>query len=260
MKMKELMQAIGTLAPVSYAMDWDNVGLLVGDPEKEVRKIYLALDMTTQVMERAAAAGCDTILTHHPMLFSPVKRITADDFMGRRIMGLISHGINYYAMHTNYDVAVMGRLCSDRLGLTYEAPLEITGEAEGRPIGIGSIGSPKSPVTLGALAALVRVRFELPAIRVFGDPEAVITRAAMCPGSGKGMDREALAGGAQVLITGDVDHHYGLDSLEKGLMMIDAGHHGLEHVYVDHMAGWLGEHFPELAVIGDENRSPFSVI
>ena len=82
----------------------------------------------------------------------------------------------------------------------------------------------------------------------------------MCPGSGKGRDADVLQAGSQVFITGDVDHHYGIDCVEKGICVIDAGHHGLEHIFVPYMEQWLKENCPEIQTVTDDNQSPFFVI
>ena len=107
MKCREIIENIEKSYPRNYALEWDNVGLLAGSHEKEVRRIYVALDATDEVIEAAIAAGADLLVTHHPMIFSPVSRITDEDFIGRRLLRLIQGNIAYYAMHTNYDVLRM---------------------------------------------------------------------------------------------------------------------------------------------------------
>ena len=256
----KLIAGLEELAPPKYAQLWDNVGLLVGSRKREVKKIYIALDADSKAIDAAAKAGCDMILTHHPLLFSPVKSIRDDDFIGKRLLKMIENKINYYAMHTNFDVSVMAELAASYLGIKYLEPLEVTCTDEAVPKGIGCVGKLKEQMTLKELSAYVREVFHLPQVRFYGDTDAVIETAAMCPGSGKGMEMEALSKGAQVYITGDVDHHYGLDCVEKGIYIIDAGHHGLEHIFVDYMKEWLAANFGEIEVVTDRNDSPFHVI
>lgn len=260
MKANELIKELEILAPPEYAESWDNVGLLVGSYNREVKRIYLSLDADGPAVESAVEAGCDMVITHHPMLFSAVKSIREDDFIGRRLLRLIENKINYYAMHTNFDTAVMADLCASYLKMKNLTPLAMLRETDEGLKGIGCVGELSEQMTLQNLAVYVRDVFGLPQVRYYGDPDRMIDRIAMCPGSGKGMDGDALAAGARVFITGDVDHHYGLDSVEKGLCMIDAGHHGLEHVFVGFMMQWLSEHFPQLQIVADRNVSPFHVI
>ena len=107
MQSKDVITILEELSPVSYAEDWDNVGLLAGRRDKEVRSVLLALDATDEVIEQAVRQDVSMLVTHHPMLFHPVSRVTTEDFIGRRLYRLIQKDICYYAMHTNFDV--MGR-------------------------------------------------------------------------------------------------------------------------------------------------------
>ena len=200
------------------------------------------------------------ILTHHPLLFSAIKSIRDEDFIGHRLMMMIENKINYFAMHTNFDVAVMADIAADRLGLKNRMPLAMVRETESGLKGIGSSGTLDDELTLAELAALVRKAFDLPQVRCYGDPETTVRKISMCPGSGKGMDADVLKAGSQVFITGDVDHHYGIDCVEKDICVIDAGHHGLEHIFVPYMEQWLKENCPEIQTVTDDNQSPFFVI
>ena len=101
MECKEVMRRLEGLIPPACASDWDNVGLLVGDPKKKVDKILVALDASDQVLDQAEAVGADMLLTHHPLIFSPVKNVREDDFIGWRIRRMIRMDLSYYAMHTN---------------------------------------------------------------------------------------------------------------------------------------------------------------
>ena len=101
MKCKEIIAKIEEKYPVSFAEGWDNSGFLAGDVSWEVKKVFLALDATDEVIDAAIQCGADMIITHHPLIFSGMKKVTADDFIGRRIIKMIQHKICYYAMHTN---------------------------------------------------------------------------------------------------------------------------------------------------------------
>ena len=113
MKVKELTDWLGGNFPAAVAEDWDNVGLLTGDDESEVKHVFLALDLTEAVLDEAVQAGADMIVTHHPMIFSGIKKINNHSFTGRKIISLVRHGISYYAMHTNYDILGMADLSPD---------------------------------------------------------------------------------------------------------------------------------------------------
>ena len=118
MKVKELTDWLDGRYPADMAEHWDNVGLLVGDDEAEVHHVLLALDLTEKTLDEAISAGADMIITHHPMIFEGQKKINNHSFTGRRILKLIRNRIQYYAMHTNYDVLGMAELSADYLKLT----------------------------------------------------------------------------------------------------------------------------------------------
>ncbi len=247
------------------ACDWDNVGLLVGSREKEVKKIMLALDATDEVIDQAVAAQADMLITHHPMIFRGMKRITDGDFIGRRVIKLIRHDISYYAMHTNFDVYGMGEAVAERLGLISDGVLEYTGCRETEKLGIEELGIGKKghlpeQMTVQECAKLIKERFGLSSVRFFGDPEKVVSYVAVSPGSGKSEIEPALEAGIELLITGDIDHHDGIDAVAQGLAVIDAGHYGLEHIFGEYMKQYLEKQLPELAVVQAVEHEPFQVV
>lgn len=260
MNCREIMQILEEQSPVSYACDWDNVGLLVGDPQKEVKRIYIALDATDQVIEEAAAMEADLLLTHHPMIFRGIKKISADDFTGRRIIKLIQNDMAYYAMHTNFDVMGMADLSAAMLGLEDCRVLDVTCVSEEKEEGIGRVGKLMQPMTLKHCAEFVEAAFSLEQVKVFGEPEKVITKAAVSPGSGKSEIGNAIAAQADVLITGDIDHHDGIDAVAQGLCIIDAGHYGLEHIFVNYMKDYLEKRCSGIEVSVQQLTFPFWVI
>lgn len=247
MRCSEIIRRLERLAPVEYACEWDNPGLLAGRMDKEVTKILLALDATDEVVEQAAREQADMLLTHHPLIFKPLKKINDQDFISRRILKLIQSDISYYAMHTNFDVApgCMADLAAGRLGLKAQTPLEITGEADGAAIGIGKVGTLAAPLTLPELGRFVKDRFGLPFVTVYGLEQigGPMSRIAVSPGSGGSMVAHGLSAGAQVLVTGDIGHHEGIDAVANQMAVIDAGHYGLEHIFMDFMQKYLKEQF-----------------
>ena len=145
---KEIVQVIEAAYPREAALDFDNVGLLAGRTEKEVERVYIALDATDAVIDRAIEAGADMLITHHPLIFSPLKKVTDEDFVSRRVVKLIQNDISYYAMHTNYDVLGMAELAEKILGIRDSEVLDITMEKDGKQEGIGRIGELGKPMTL----------------------------------------------------------------------------------------------------------------
>ena len=247
MKCSEIMEVCRKLAPEDCACDWDNPGLLAGRSDKEVRKIYIALDATDKVVEAAAASGADMLLTHHPLIFKAIKKVNDQNFITRRLVKLIQADISYYAMHTNFDAApgCMADLAAKRLGLSDCVPLEALGEMDGPEgavsYGIGKSGVLKEEVTVRELAAHVKDVFGLPFALVYGDElmDQKVSRISVCPGAGGSEIEGALAWGAQVLVTGDSSHHQGIDAAARGMAIIDGGHYGLERIFIPYMAEFL---------------------
>ena len=257
---KEIVQVIEAAYPREAALDFDNVGLLAGRTEKEVERVYIALDATDAVIDRAIEAGADMLITHHPLIFSPLKKVTDEDFVSRRVVKLIQNDISYYAMHTNYDVLGMAELAKKILGIRDSEVLDITMEKDGKQEGIGRIGELEKPMTLEECCVYVKHKLNLGSLKVFGDMQAEVSRLAISPGSGKTAIAAAIAKGADVLVTGDIGHHDGLDAVEQGLSVIDAGHYGTEYIFIDDMRRFLEDKLPVLDVITTPVIHPFQVI
>lgn len=257
---KEIIRVIEAAYPREAALDFDNVGLLAGRSEKEVNRVYIALDATDAVIDRAVRAGADMLITHHPLIFSPLKKVTDENFISRRIVKLIQNDISYYAMHTNYDVLGMAELSEKILGIRDTEVLDITRENGGIPEGIGRIGSLEQPVTLEECCVYIKHKLNLGSLKVFGDMDAKVSRLAISPGSGKSAIGAAIAKGADILVTGDIGHHEGLDAVEQGLLVIDAGHYGTEYIFIDDMKRFLEDKLPVLQVTAAPVIHPFQVI
>lgn len=256
---KEVMDILEENYPADYAQDWDNVGLLVGRDDKEVRRIYVALDADDETIEAAVRWKADMLVTHHPMIFSGLKRINNLDFIGARILKLVQNDISYYAMHTNYDVLGMAELSGRKMSLEDPEVLEVTRDGE-QPEGIGRVADLASPAPLREICWSVKDRFHLGAVKVFGDMDQPVSRIAISPGSGKSMIKAALDKKADVLITGDIDHHTGIDAVAQGLAVIDAGHYGIEHIFIEDVKEYLKEKLEGVEVKAAPVRHPFQIV
>lgn len=260
MKVKELTGWLEEYFPAGAAEEWDNVGLLTGDDEKEVKHVFLALDLTEDILKEAIAAGADMILTHHPMIFSGIKKINNHSFTGRKILSLVQHGISYYAMHTNYDILGMADLSARYLELSDTRILTVTGEKDGEKIGLGRVGNLPGQMSLREYALLVKKNLKLQDVKVYGNLEQQVKSAAVCTGSGKSLMKDVLASGADVYVTGDIDHHTGIDAVAEGLCIIDAGHYGTEYIFMEDMRERLKKAFPELRFTCARVKSPYTIL
>lgn len=255
-----ICESLEELSPKRFALSFDNVGLLVGRYDKDVKTIYIALDATDEVIDAAIECEADMLITHHPMIFSAIKSVRADDFIGRRILKLAKYDISYYAMHTNFDVMGMADAAADEIDLIERDVLQVTYEDEIGVEGIGRIGRLREEMSLIELCDFVKERFMLDTVKVFGDPDRLCNICAISPGSGKSMIKYAIEKGADVIITGDIDHHEGIDSVAQGLCVIDAGHFGIEKIFVPYMEEFIRREMPEIKVYTHEMTSPFMVL
>ncbi|MGN1166147.1 MAG: Nif3-like dinuclear metal center hexameric protein [Lachnospiraceae bacterium] len=262
---KDIIEVIEKNYSPQYAMEWDNVGLLAGRDNKEVKCIYIALDATDEVIEDALRVGADMILTHHPLIFGGLKRINNQDFMGRRLIKLIANDISCYSMHTNYDVCGMADLSGEKMHFENAKVLEVTCETESDDkgktyMGIGKIADMREEITLLECCESVKQAFSLSNVKVFGNLEQKVKRIAICPGSGKSVIAEAVRKKADVLVTGDIGHHEGIDSVAQGLAIIDAGHYGIEHIFIEDMERYLKQNLNGVNIIGAPISHPFQIV
>ncbi len=257
MTCQEIISLLQEQSPEEFACDWDNVGLLVGDFEQEISKIYIALDATEEAIAEAVAEQADLLLTHHPMIFKGLKKVNTNDFTGKRVIKLIQNNLSYYAMHTNFDVKGMAELAAQRMNLTDCQVLEETCKSEQGPEGIGRVGFLSEERTLAACIGMVKQAFAVETVKVFGDLRQRVRRVAISPGSGKSVISHALKVGAELLITGDIDHHEGIDAVAQGLSVIDAGHYGIEKLFIPYMVEYLKDRTEGLEIVGQPVKQPF---
>jgi len=260
MTCQDIINKLNAYSPEQYACDWDNVGLQIGDHNREVKSVFIALDPSDLAVEEAVRLKADLLLTHHPLLFQGLKRINQDDFIGRRVIKLIENQIGYYAMHTNFDVSHMGDVAANRIELKNTEVLEVTKEEQNVTMGIGRVGNFQKEMLLSECASLVKDKFSLEHVKVYGDLEKKINRAAICPGSGKSLISEVLMSKADVYITGDVDHHEGIDLVARNVCVIDGGHYGIEKLFIPHMADFFQKEMPQINVFFLNSENPFQIL
>ena len=243
-KVGGIAQILDGFAPRKLAESWDNVGLLLGDGSRKVNSIMVCLDTPEWVVEEAINKKVDMIICHHPLIFSPLKRITNDDPIGRKIMKLIKNNIAVYAMHTNFDNTIggMNDILMERLGFNKSEILD-TRDLENKleNYGLGRIGELEEAVTLHVYAGRVKNLLGIKSLKIIGNGEKIIKNVAVIGGAGSSYWQKAKSKGADVLITGDISYHTQVDALEGGIALIDGGHFGTEKIIMSSMAGKLKE-------------------
>lgn len=260
MTCKEFIPFLEVMAPKKYAAGWDNVGLLLGREDKEIHKIMIAVDATDAVIDQAIRAGVDLLLTHHPMIFKPLNRICSNHFIGKRALNLLQEDICYYAMHTNFDVMGMADCAAEKIHLQNSQVLEVTFEDVKEKEGYGRYGQLPREMSLLECANMVKDAFGLENVIVYGEPERRLETAAISPGSVKSVVSFAVNAGVDVLISGDVDHHTGIDLLEQGVAVIDAGHYGLEYIFVEYMKKYIESKLPSMIIETEVKKCPYYIV
>ena len=226
---KTIVGLVGEIAPYALAEEWDNVGLLVGRENAQVTRVLVALDATQAVIAEAKALGAQLVITHHPLMFAPRKRITDADHEGRLLLALAESGIALIAAHTNLDAAPGG--VNDTLMAAMGAE-NVTGE------GCTRVGDLPKGTTLGMLAARAKAKLHA-AVRVYGAEDTPVHKLGCCSGAGSGEMGEAIAQGADCFITGEVKHHHALEAMEAGVCVIEAGHYETEKPVCEVLASAL---------------------
>ncbi len=254
---QQVYEVMQRLAPPELAEHWDNPGLLV-DCGGEVRRVLVTLDITPEVVAEAAAKRCTVIAAHHPVIFDPLKRLCSADVPYQ----LVQAGISAICMHTNLDAAE-GGVNEVLAGIFGMQDWEVFADGCGR---VGEV----DPITVPELArkaqAVLGGRCNRPgsgpAVQVkFADTGRTAKRLAVISGAGGSMFEDALAVGADCLLTGEANHHAAIDAVRLGLSLVAAGHYATEFPVCAAIADRLRTAFPELEVrVSGENRDPFTYI
>ncbi len=237
LRIQEFIKHLDQEIPFDLAEKWDNVGLLVGNPNQEVTTILLALDPTTGLIAEAVEKNADTVLTHHPAIFKPLATIDTSQPEGRLVAAAISNHVSLIACHTNLDSVINGvsDILARRLGLQDLQPLlPSTTGAEGS--GLGRIGRLDAPVCGKEYLERVVEVLDLPALPVAGPIPEQIETVAVCGGSGSEFASVARNLGADIYISAEIKHNIARWAEECGFCVIDGSHFGTEQAAVELLA------------------------
>lgn len=221
MLIAEFAAVMENIAPKSLAMDFDNVGLLIGTEKRHIRKVLVALDCTAAVAHEAVEMDADLVLTHHPMFLNGIKRIAPDDPDTSTAYILIRNGIGHFAAHTNLDAAQGGvndAICT-LLGIENAVPIP--------PEDLGRVGSLKTSMPLKDFCTLIEQKMNT-TVLTNGKADVPVSRIACIGGNGGGDIVAAVEAGADTFVTGEVRHHQALLAAELGLNVVVAGHYETE--------------------------------
>jgi dinuclear metal center YbgI/SA1388 family protein len=236
-------------APAELAESWDNVGLLVGDESWPVKNVLTCLTLTEDVAREAADSGVGLVVSHHPLLFKAVKRITAETSEGRTLLTLLKSGIAVYSPHTAFDSAAQGinRRLAAKLGLSDIRPLRPA--ADESLEGGGRFGQLAEAVPLADFLTQVRDALRLEAVGYVGELDTSVRAVAVACGSAAEFLEDAARHDCDVLVTGEARFHACLEARSRGVAMVLAGHYATERPAVEELASVIAQRFPGLESI-----------
>ncbi|HZU83283.1 MAG TPA: Nif3-like dinuclear metal center hexameric protein [Polyangiaceae bacterium] len=262
MNVLDLMRAMEEIAPTAFAAPWDNVGLLVGDPDRDVARVLLTIDCTRAVLDEALRARCDAIVSYHPPLFEAQKTFVAGSIAYEAARAALA----VYSPHTALDAAEGGTndVLADAVGMTERAPVRDVAPRDGdreppgaARRGFGRVG-PVPRTTVLALAGAVKRALGATHVLVAGPADREITRVAVCAGSGGDLVQDAARAGAELVLTGELRHHDALRARAAGMVAVCTLHSVSERAALVALERRLAARMPGVHVVRSlEDRDPF---
>ncbi len=242
-KVKDFYGYLNSIAPFETQEDWDNSGMLVGDMNAEVKKAAVVLDITHEEIKKAKAIGADLIISHHPVIFNPIKSVTK----GSVPFELVASSINALCCHTPLDIADGG---------TNDSLAELLGinvtRADDPILRLGTVEPPTAQELAGKIANTLNTKVR------YADAGKTIKKIAICTGAGCSLIE--AAGKIDAFITGDASHHNFLDCVQAGITLIAAGHYETEIIVVPVLVKKLQAQFPDIEIIDIKQENPIKFI
>lgn len=251
MKIKEFQNIFEAQYPANLAFDGDNVGLLVGDEEAQITKVLVTCDADVDVVSEAIENGANLIVSHHPLMFHPVCRMTESNAEQRAIRLMIENGISLYSAHTNLDAGAFGLndLMASMLGLENTQVVDVVCQNERGVHGYGRMCSLKTPTTMGELLAKVSSVFDAQGVKYTGSLTDEVKKLAVNTGAGSSIIDKCIEAGCDTLITGDIKYNTYRDALDMGLKLIDIMHFDSEKISKIWFEKWFEGNLPQIQVI-----------
>lgn len=242
----EVVSAMERLAPVELAEEWDNVGLLVGNPDREVSKIIVMLDLDKKGVDEAIGAGADMVVTHHPFIIPHIKSITDET-----LLKVVENKIGVCSMHTNLDTAPMGvnRVLAQTVGINEPEDVNLDGFV--------TKGGSVDECSFGEFIQNVKLSLNIDTLRYVGSKSDVIRRVCVLGGSGAGYISQVKSLGFDAFVTSDIKYHQAQEAENIGLCVIDAGHFETENPIIYQTAKYLADKFGDVEVITSRRNKSY---
>jgi dinuclear metal center YbgI/SA1388 family protein len=264
MKLTDVVRTLDELAPLRYAESWDNVGLVVGDPNANIQRVLVTVDYSSPVAEEARTRGVQLVVAYHPPIFAAVKRVPH----GALWADALRRGIALYSPHTALDVALAGTndFLADACGVAAAGrrplrPFASRGpSSEPEGVGLGRVGD-AAPEPLRNVVAKLKSALGLELVLVAGSLDTVVSRVAVAAGAGGELLEDAVRERAELFVTGEVRHHDALSAVGRGVAVIATLHSNSERAAVKAFAARLGARLGGVEVFSSErDADPFVVV
>lgn len=255
MTLEKLEKEIESRYPRRNAEEWDNVGLIIGDKNQEITGIVLTVDVDMQSIEIAIREGANLIISHHPMIFTGIKKIDYSSTYGRKIKKIIQNNINVYSLHTNID-STIGGLNDYILSEIGVSNSKILCKGKNEDFGIGRYYKLEESVTIEEYVEKIKNLLKLEEVKLYlgNDGLKKCHKVALINGSGAEMWKSAKFYGCNLLITSDVKYHVAFDAVEEGLSILDIGHYESEKLFIKLLEKKLKEIDEKIKLFLNENR------
>lgn len=239
----DITTCLERVAPLSFKESFDNPGLIYGNPDTPCTGVFVCLDVSETVIEKAANANCNLIISHHPLIFKGLKNLLATTNVNRALLKAVEHGIALYSSHTNLDAARIGvnTLLAKKLGLGNFTPFQ-RDRMEESYFGIGGVGDLENPIGERDFLLMLKQRLNIPSIRYVSGQREQICRVALCSGSGAEFVPDAIECKSDAFLCGDIKYHQFLDA-EGQILLADIGHFESEAHIKEHIVSIISENF-----------------
>ncbi len=259
-KVKDIYEKINELAPFSIQEKWDNSGLIIGNKEKVVRKILVCLDIHIEVLNHAIKNGVDLIITHHPIIFNPIKNILEEELVYK----VINSNISVISAHTNLDMAKGG--INDILGEVFELeniePLSVIDFD--RNITLGIVGEMKNDISKNEMFQMIKNKLDVKMLKIGGMTENTnaekVKRIAICGGAGSNLVKDAIEKNADIYITGELKYNCFVDIKGMDILIIEAGHYETEKVMIKYILEEIKKTFSNEVEVLKFDEKPYEIV
>ncbi|MGL5122926.1 MAG: Nif3-like dinuclear metal center hexameric protein [Fusobacteriaceae bacterium] len=259
--LKEIIINFEKKFPKKLAEDWDNVGLIIGNEESVIKKIVIGLDADIETIKFAIENNADLLITHHPMIFSSIKKINFNTVLGKKIMDIIVNKINLYTLHTNIDSGKNGLndYILEKIGI-FDSKILDPNHLE-KEAGIGRYFKLENEVSLNEYVKEIKKKLNIKNILCYSkDLDKKIKKVSLVNGAGANFWKKSKFYGSDLLITGDVKYHDALEGMENGISFLDIGHYESEKLFLHLIEKELKEKYPKVEIKTFEKESIIKIL